>query len=144
MGPLGIFQEGGWTMWIVLLCTLATTPLAIAAAITAFASKRKGMVLGLAGAALLFSLSTACVGVSGYLYWMQQVDEAIAFASDAEVVDVRPPRRRPPDRPLERRPPPRRDDPRRRQRALSARLRMGSSAVAPETSRAGDVETRSR
>jgi hypothetical protein len=85
MGPLGIFQEGGWTMWIVLLCTLATTPLAVAAAITAFASKRKGMVLGLAGAALLFSLSTACVGVSGYLYWMQQVDEAIAFASDGEV-----------------------------------------------------------
>lgn len=67
-------------MWIVLLCTLATTPLAIAAAITAFASKRKGMVLGLAAAALLFSLSTACVGVSGYLYWMQVVEGAIAGA----------------------------------------------------------------
>lgn len=86
---LQAFQEGGWPMYVVLLCTMATHPLAVGIAITAFVSKRKGMVIGLAAASLVFGLSTACAGAGGYLWSMQQVNEAVAYADPAFVETLR-------------------------------------------------------
>lgn len=74
------FQEGGWTMFPLLACVLVTHPLAIGAAIAAFVSKRRGMVIGLGATALLLSLGAVAIGVGGYLIGMRQVDLAIAGA----------------------------------------------------------------
>jgi hypothetical protein len=74
------FYEGGWPMYGVLACTLLAHPVALAALIVAFASRRRGMVLGLSAAALLLGLSTACTGAAGYAFGLHQMNEALAGA----------------------------------------------------------------
>lgn len=79
MDPMRIFQEGGWPMFPLLACVMITHPLSVGVAITAFVSKRRGMVLGLGSASLLLSLGAVGIGVGGYLLGMRQVEQALAM-----------------------------------------------------------------
>lgn len=76
-------------MWLVLLCTLTTTSIALAAVLTAFTSGRRSFVIGMSAATLVFAISTACVGVAGYAWGMRQVEDALAAVAleDPRVVE---------------------------------------------------------
>lgn len=77
---LDIFARGGAPVWGILCFAFVTHPLAIAAAVIAFTQRRRGLSIGLGGASVVFGLGTVLVGVGGYLWGMQRVEAAIAFA----------------------------------------------------------------
>ncbi|UJR83323.1 hypothetical protein [Sandaracinus amylolyticus] len=83
------FVEGGFPVWIILALVLVTHPLALAAVITAFVNRSRGVVLGLSSAVLLFALTTACVGIAGYLWGISRTEEALAGSGiDPEILEA--------------------------------------------------------
>ncbi|AKF04158.1 hypothetical protein [Sandaracinus amylolyticus] len=74
------FVEGGFPVWIVLAVVLVSHPLAIAAVITSFVNRSRGVVLGLSSAVLLFALTTVGVGVAGYFWSVSEIEYALEHA----------------------------------------------------------------
>jgi hypothetical protein len=71
------FQEGGFTMWIVLLLGSASTSLAVAAVILAL-GKRRTAILMVGVASLVGGLLTAAAGVGAYFWAISRVMAAVA------------------------------------------------------------------
>lgn len=74
------FQEGGWAMYGALCCALLSIVMGLGALGVAFATKKRGLAIGLGAATLLFALTTLCTGVTGYVTGMHNVEAAIANA----------------------------------------------------------------
>lgn len=78
-----MFHEGGPSMFGLLCCGLIGNPLALAAVVAAFVAKSKGARIGLGAASLLVGGATLLAGVVAYFYWMNVVEDAVAFADMA-------------------------------------------------------------
>lgn len=77
------FQEGGWAMYGALCGSLFSMAIGLGAVGVAFATKKRGLAIGLGAATLLFALTTFCTGVAGYAMGMRNVEEAVVFAEPA-------------------------------------------------------------
>ena len=80
MRVMEFFQEGGATMWMVLLLGSFATALGIAALGVAFARKR-GAAIALGALALGAGLLTAAAGVGAYLWAMHRVWAAVDYVA---------------------------------------------------------------
>lgn len=69
-----MFREGGWTMWLIVLLTLAAVPATMAALVS---NSRALAFVGLGLVALI-----ALTGVGGTMLGRHQVDAAIAAVGD--------------------------------------------------------------
>lgn len=74
------FAEGGAPMYLVACTAVPAFGLALAA-LGAMASSTRALPLGLGASALLFGLVTVGLGVVGYLWGVQQVEEALAYVA---------------------------------------------------------------
>jgi hypothetical protein len=86
--PLTFFQEGGFAMYFAL-CGGVLAHLLALASIGALFAQRRAFPLGMGAATLLFALSTALVGVLGYVWGMQQVNEAVAYVDPSQAEMIR-------------------------------------------------------
>ncbi len=68
-----MFMAGGPSMWVALLCSMIGNPLAIAAVVGAFVTKKRSWRLGLGLAAVCFGVATLFISGAGYMYGMSQV-----------------------------------------------------------------------
>lgn len=72
---IGMFHEGGWTMWVILLLTLLALPTASLALMT---GNRMLAFVGIG-----FAAAIALTGVGGTMLGRHQVDSALAYVNDA-------------------------------------------------------------
>ncbi|MBZ0115494.1 MAG: hypothetical protein K8H88_00765 [Sandaracinaceae bacterium] len=86
---LEMMREAGFMAYGILCLAILTHPLAIASAIVAIASKRRGLIVGLASASALLVMVTLCLGPVGYWLGMQQVEAAVAFSASDETARLR-------------------------------------------------------
>jgi hypothetical protein len=86
--PLRFIQEGGAAMYLALCFVLVSHPLALGALGSLFATRR-AFPLGMGAATLLFALGTLLVGVLGYVWGMQQVNEALAYVEPEHAEELR-------------------------------------------------------
>ncbi|MBW2465139.1 MAG: hypothetical protein JRH11_26050 [Deltaproteobacteria bacterium] len=85
-----MFLAGGPSMWVALLCSMIGNPLAIAAVVGAFVTRKRGMRLGLGIAAVCFGLATLFIGGAGYMYGMSQVASVLPLVDpgDRELIQA--------------------------------------------------------
>lgn len=86
--PLTFFQEGGFAMYLAL-CAGVLAHLFALVSIGALFASRRAFPLGMGAATLLFALSTALVGVLGYVWGMQQVNEAVMYVDPTQAEMLR-------------------------------------------------------
>ncbi len=86
--PFRFLQEGGWTMYLAL-CSGVLGHLLGLLALGSLASSRRAFPLGMGAATLLFALSTALIGVLGYVLGMQMVSEALAYVEPSQAEELR-------------------------------------------------------
>jgi len=75
------FQDGGATMWLMLLCSIISNPFALAALVTAFVTDNRAVRIGIGVTALVFGVMTLLFGAGSYFYWMNEVNLALEHAS---------------------------------------------------------------
>jgi hypothetical protein len=79
-----VLDEGGWGVVAIFASMFLTHPLAVAALVTAFASRQSRRACALAYGSLLLSLSAFCTGVVGYLVGLDRISGVLPDVSPSQ------------------------------------------------------------